>query len=571
LAGASKYFCCYTLLSAASCLNYVGLCSRCCYDCCAECEPKRFQAALAVNENDHGFRFGLSQKLERQWAKDHEMLNTNDTPPLQRCQDAFQPALCHRFGVCVCSGPGEQAYHFNRNLVFWLRRYTYARRKKKTDPKPKQPPARALLDKAFVVIKLSTRVGRDSNSDDDLQSAADLADGWGELAIQCLGNCLPAEEETSHDVWLHFSYVNFSTFDFTVLQLHSVGEPSADGRQAVAVADEPVFGTAVEMFSKVIDFDKIWIASWYTIKSDDHLLTSVEMAPNSLQLLPMKESDLPGGALWRGSKDEKASRDELEKQKKARELKRRRDNPQPAVRQRRVRRRLLGDGDRDGGGAIDADPNSGSDHSPEPSDHESSDNEPEWMFAAELAEIVAGKEHHPDGSHPAPPHPEPAPPAPPLPEAPSPPPYLVPVPADQEVSARGRQQGPRRKEVVEEVLEAPGGDIRYNPKSNSMTAHCKEPNHGDCRRQRICSGRAASSADAVPRSGQGRPIGLLLAWLGDQANHDTAESHKTRGVHLYATRAAARDNFMSLPGAADFCKHERPKHALETDEPLTIK
>lgn len=54
-------------------------------------------------------------------------------------------------------------------------------------------------------------------------------------------------------------------------------------------------------------------------------------------------------------------------------------------------------------------------------------------------------------------------------------------------------------------------DVRYNPLSGRLLAVCHFPNHLDCRRSRTTA--AAARLTTPKMTGQGRPIGLLCAWL----------------------------------------------------------
>ena len=82
-----------------------------------------------------------------------------------------------------------------------------------------------------------------------------------------------------------------------------------------------------------------------------------------------------------------------------------------------------------------------------------------------------------------------------------------------------------RVPVLPDVSVAHGayGDIRYNPLSESFIAVCKQA-HGDCRRSRTC--KAAKTLGTDRLAAQGRPIGLLAAWLETGALRTTDEAHK---------------------------------------------
>ena len=140
-----------------------------------------------------------------------------------------------------------------------------------------------------------------------------------------------------------------------------------------------------------------------------------------------------------------------------------------------------------------------------------------------------------------------------------------PVPPAEAV-ARAPTVG-KRKEVREEVLVVPNwGQIRYNPKSKTFTAHC---NTHECRRQRSACEAARFS---FSNPGQGRPLGLLGAWLLEQGDHDDRRSHVFKStVHLSREkRKAGRLMLQQLPGSQAFFAHERAKQDGEESEPDMI-
>ena len=69
------------------------------------------------------------------------------------------------------------------------------------------------------------------------------------------------------------------------------------------------------------------------------------------------------------------------------------------------------------------------------------------------------------------------------------------------------------------------------------------------------------------RAQQGRPLGFLFWWLkqGHQANGDV---HGLNNWAPHDVRAAARREFMGLPGANSLLQLERPARPGEPDEPI---
>ena len=124
---------------------------------------------------------------------------------------------------------------------------------------------------------------------------------------------------------------------------------------------------------------------------------------------------------------------------------------------------------------------------------------------------------------------------------------------------------PRAPATTEIAIEIVGyGFLRYNSTSNFLRAHCHHPSHG-----KVCFRRR--SVEANPhRSGQGRPIGLLISWLKSGGNYDSQKKHVAASVASYPHRAAARNWFHSLTNASEFESKERKCEPGESQEPNTI-
>ena len=110
------------------------------------------------------------------------------------------------------------------------------------------------------------------------------------------------------------------------------------------------------------------------------------------------------------------------------------------------------------------------------------------------------------------------------------------------------------------VLEC-GGIIAYYPASANFVAYCGSDDHNDhavgCRRVRTCTaGRSRA---------QGRPLGLLAAWLEYLAI--SREAHMAAPAFSHAERAAARNRLRDNPDAVDLFACERPARDDSDSEP----
>lgn len=116
------------------------------------------------------------------------------------------------------------------------------------------------------------------------------------------------------------------------------------------------------------------------------------------------------------------------------------------------------------------------------------------------------------------------------------------------------------------------GVIKYDFRSKTFVAECLCPDHHEpkCHLTRQASGSALAS-----RSWQGRPLGLLLAWLHDSPDGLTRHEH----VHTFPAvvpldqRHMRRVELEAMDSdlARALLQHERPRREGEPAEPESSK
>ena len=142
---------------------------------------------------------------------------------------------------------------------------------------------------------------------------------------------------------------------------------------------------------------------------------------------------------------------------------------------------------------------------------------------------------------------------------------VPPPPPTAEAKAPPRKPASRAKTVHEETYPVYQGKkyigcLNFNARTNTLTAHCGNEEHGDCRKQRTLK--------PGNKPGQGRPIGYLVSWLLQGSDFHAAWDHVHGSVVASRRqRIDARALFMEQPGSEACAKHERPKTADEPDEP----
>lgn len=129
---------------------------------------------------------------------------------------------------------------------------------------------------------------------------------------------------------------------------------------------------------------------------------------------------------------------------------------------------------------------------------------------------------------------------------PAPPPELVPLPAAE---ARTGRRGADSRNVR---LDVPGGYLAYYAGPKTFYAVCKH-NHSagaDCRLTRTSRG-------SVKREANGRPLGLLFAWLKTQNEFTDAASHRDMVFLSHADRRNARAELSQIEGSEALLALER--------------
>lgn len=121
--------------------------------------------------------------------------------------------------------------------------------------------------------------------------------------------------------------------------------------------------------------------------------------------------------------------------------------------------------------------------------------------------------------------------------------------------------------LAEVTFEIPNlGTLRFYATRNEFVAHCThQQGHDRCRLS-----RSSSASLAGNREGQGRPLGLLVAWLQAAHGFQDGRAHVRMPRPDLATRQAAREFLKTLEGSGALLLAERPRRAGEPEEPPTV-
>ena len=127
------------------------------------------------------------------------------------------------------------------------------------------------------------------------------------------------------------------------------------------------------------------------------------------------------------------------------------------------------------------------------------------------------------------------------------------------LAAEGVVAQPLRQRA-EVKLEVDGGLITFYATKNIFVATCRNELHGKC----------SLTRSALPgrRKGQGRPLGLLKAWLCIGQDLDSKEAHWSAETWPnFEARSYHRELLEALPGSFELLESERPQEPGEGAEP----
>lgn len=515
--------------------------------------------------------------------------------------------LCQRLHFCVCSGHGEECYHFHVQLTQVLKTYLKTipkPREKKGDadaggdqatpgpkpkpkpkPKPDKPVARLKAETAFLVLRFRAV----NLMFEPSESSACLSPFDPALAIVSTANMQQwnsfisrkVEESQAHpafprDVFFHMGHMNFSSWHFAGIELE-VGTQMDDGSFHCRVPQTHHFLRSLVFIDKRLDLSLPWAISLWEIRSTVEPVLPANMIPGQFVVDAFKA--VPETQVWLGSSLEQAKRSNLINARKKRDRQgqpshpRSKKTPIPAgildmYGEEGIEQDLLAIGADD----MEAEnPDSGEeDIATSDSDDEENDvpNVKEvlkaksksrtdrpfkfWQQKSSAKRATAKTMKGTDDSTPAPVSAVQPPPAPAASAASSP-------AASRIVTTQKVRSGTEVKFILPTRFH---GSLAYYPKSQSMVAFCTK-HAGDCRRSRTTKASAT-------KPGQGRCVGLLISWLKHSHHYKDKAEHVKYCISTHSDRVAARREFMSLPQSEEFSAYERALRDGEDAEPAEI-
>ncbi len=104
--------------------------------------------------------------------------------------------------------------------------------------------------------------------------------------------------------------------------------------------------------------------------------------------------------------------------------------------------------------------------------------------------------------------------------------------------------------------------IKYKPQVSDLFVKCPCPSHGkQCTKTKTCH-------ESCKALSQGRPLGMLAAWILSRNTFDTKAEHVYDCKPSRKQRLQARAQLRKEPNYQMFADYERPRREGEEEEPL---
>lgn len=272
---------------------------------------------------------GLLGNMEGKWAERCEMIQDDQckTPATEK---AWVSTLCSNLQTCVCKGDGEQAFHFQQNLVDLMLKPNLRipiTRTKKTDgtqpksktkaeiKKEKKPHARLMSESGFLVLHFR-HVSMIDESNHQSHAASSSSGGVtsaeshaGPMALSSwtdLANAVaPFESRKAAEFYFYIGFMNYSTYRFSGMQLLPIMQDSSRGQHLCTPFDAP-FRTCLEFWREHVDFDFSWKVRALILRSRNVAIPMTEMVPGTL--IADKYDEIPEFVVWHGRLAEESRR-----------------------------------------------------------------------------------------------------------------------------------------------------------------------------------------------------------------------------------------------------------------------
>lgn len=523
-----------------------------------------------------GFGRGIFGAMDQQWTELCSMIRdvekNSDTK-----ESKEDETLCSKLRMCVCSKEGQDAFHFHQNLVTLLKPSLAAKRKPrlpKTAPKPEgtkrvkpeYPPARLQMMAAFLIMKLEkvvedAVVSEPNPGHHHSRPSSGVPSPWS--AVLASRNVVPEDDSNVPEVlYFHVGYMNFSNWHFAGLELE-VAHVENNGSVHLSVPERPVFHRILPFLRDRVNMKFTWSISFLQIRSTNDMVAATELVPG--KVIADLYTEVPKFKVWHGSDAERFNRQRRSRTRKSASKEKKQETERKPGAKRKPKIKIpLGIEDAYGEDEIidgilalndeeeglESDESIGSVVAGETSEEDVPDMLGAGHHGFKVWSSAKAKSN-----------------------------AKVKLPSKKNASSSATvahskstasASAPPKAEPVSKVrtgtevrFDLPGGigHLCYYPNSKSFSAFC--PKHVDCRRSR--------TAKAGCSSGQGRPLGHLLAWLSQAADYPDHKEHVKFCLPSLENRQEGRRLLQTCHGWESFANYERPRRAGESDEPDEIR
>ena len=228
----------------------------------------------------------------------------------------FHEKPCRHLGTCVCGTSKRAAVTWMRsNVVSLFKPFFRVRRAQRQAPggpekqKGEKPVPRLLMEQGMLVFKFTSCRLEDVA---DCLPLPDVQGNWEQAAnalvsnsdIATLRNAFDRPKHVDESVWFHVSYANYRDWTFSFLHLEE--DAACSGRTdngdlltVLRVPPAAVFRRDVVAFQTHLNLRTAWKAAVYVIHSDSESLTSLDMAPDIVEVKRLQT--IPELCVWKVS------------------------------------------------------------------------------------------------------------------------------------------------------------------------------------------------------------------------------------------------------------------------------
>ena len=156
----------------------------------------------------------------------------------------------------------------------------------------------------LLVLRLAPR------DESELQSltASSVLSSWAKASCS-EGNTDP-DEHYSTPIWLHFSYMNFQSWEGAGLRLvESERQEGCLGETIITLkVPDRLHAATFREFLFLLDLDIAWVGTWFQILSDSKQVGLMDLKADTLHVIEMPKPNIPQAVVWKGSEQESFTR-----------------------------------------------------------------------------------------------------------------------------------------------------------------------------------------------------------------------------------------------------------------------